>query len=145
MCICCQITTTWPVFWLWTSWLLPAASCQHQPSPPSSSFVQQVFLQQLMERDDVRSMLGNQIEVAANLDQNPQVMSHFGSDMPTLLASMSNMYALLRQRLFTATEIWLNNCTKYKGLGPTHLAKKKMIMLQGQSPQEQNLSNFTSA
>lgn len=66
-----------------------------------------MFLQQLMERDEVRAMLGQQIEVAANLDQNPQVMAHFGSVMPTLLASMSNMYALLRQRLFTATEAWL--------------------------------------
>lgn len=53
-------------------------------------------------------MIGQHIEVAANLDQNPQFQEHYGKHMPVLLASMSNMFALLRGRLFTAKDSRLN-------------------------------------
>ena len=61
-----------------------------------------------MNKPDIQTMLAQHIEVAANLDQNPQVQLHYGKDMPTLLASMSNIFALLRGRLFTAKVPSLN-------------------------------------
>lgn len=61
---------------------------------------------------EVQQKLANHVEVAANLDQNPQVQLHFGSEMPTLLASMSNIYALLRDRLFTGKVTWLKHASR---------------------------------
>ena len=59
-----------------------------------------------MCKEEVQAWLGRSREVAANLDQNPQQQSHYGDAMPTLLASLSNMYALRSGRLFTSRVAW---------------------------------------
>jgi hypothetical protein len=55
-----------------------------------------------MAKEEVRHWISQHIEVIANLDQNPQVQQHYGHLMPTLLASMSNIFALLRNRVVTS-------------------------------------------
>ena len=68
--------------------------------------VRQVNLDAVRGMEKIKEKLKVQTEIAVNLDQDPHVQEHMGSDMPVLLASLSTMYALLRDRPFTALETW---------------------------------------
>ena len=47
-------------------------------------------------------LLGCHLEVAWNLDQNPECMPHWGRQMPVVLASTTNMWLLKQNRPLTA-------------------------------------------
>ena len=53
----------------------------------------------------VAQEIRNQCEVICNVDQNPLHVAHIGRVTPCVLASISNMFALVRNRPMTPCEL----------------------------------------
>ena len=62
----------------------------------------QVHLQTAKSLPEIRDMISKQKEVFINLDQSPTFMHHFGQELPVILASLNNMWAILQDRPLTA-------------------------------------------
>ena len=61
----------------------------------------EVHLQTLRSLPAVQALLADQRDILANLDQNPNVQEHWGSVLPVLMASLSHMWSLMRDRPLT--------------------------------------------
>ncbi|CAL1131663.1 unnamed protein product [Cladocopium goreaui] len=55
----------------------------------------------------VQAALGKTQEVGCNLDQDPSFAEHCGTILPVVLASVSNMYGCLRERVMHPNELLL--------------------------------------
>ncbi|CAE7474292.1 unnamed protein product [Symbiodinium microadriaticum] len=63
---------------------------------------EEVHLQTAKSLPEIRDMISKQKEVFINLDQSPTFMHHFGQELPVILASLNNMWAILQDRPLTA-------------------------------------------
>ena len=66
-----------------------------------------------MQTETVQRWLQQGKDIGANLDQNPNVMALFGPVLPVVLASISNMWSVVRGRPFTEKDsILCHSCRK---------------------------------